>query len=146
MTRIATDVREAIRPILRAPQLKHDGRQRARDVVQAAFVFARPHFSVADIRDVDHGADNTRHCPIRRRKCAGPEEPVARHAVAIAKVDFDLLAPPMRDTHASEIMQAPAVIGSPGLNLERRASYDVLAPQPERLFERTIHRYIPVLT
>src|SRR5471032_1183438 len=145
MTRIAADVREAVRPIFRAPQLKYNSRQRACDVVQAAFVFARAHFSVADVRDVDHRADDTRHCSIRRREFAGPEEPVTGHAVAIVKGDFDLLPPPARDTYAHEIMQALAVAGAPRLNLERRASDNVLALQPERLFERAVHRYVTVL-
>jgi hypothetical protein len=70
---------------------------------------------------------------------------VTWRAFAIAEVYFDLLAPPVRDTHAYEIMQALAVIGSPRLNFERRAPYDVLALQPEGVFECAIHRYVSIL-
>ncbi len=41
LTRIAIDVRQAVHAVARAAQLEHDGRQRARDVMEATLGLTR---------------------------------------------------------------------------------------------------------
>jgi hypothetical protein len=73
MQGVAADVGKAIRAVGGAPQLENHCGQGARDVVQTALVVARAHLGIADIRDVNHRADNARHLAVRRRECTRPE-------------------------------------------------------------------------
>ncbi|SAL58294.1 hypothetical protein AWB74_02773 [Caballeronia arvi] len=145
LTRIAIDIRKAVRAVIRASQLEHDCGQRPRDVVKTPLGLPRARFGVADIGDVDHRADDARALSVRRRERTGPEQAAARMILVIAEFRFDLLPLARIQRHGGQFVEHTAMFGAPRGDLEACTPKNVFAPHAERPFEGAIHRDIAIV-